>query len=43
MKWTLKLEHIDEAGILQSTVVGFIERTELASEADFGLTHDDGK
>jgi hypothetical protein len=44
MKWmTLKLEHIDEAGILQSTVVGFIERPELTSEADFGLTHDDGK
>jgi hypothetical protein len=43
MKWTLKLEHIDESGILQSTVVGFIERPELTSEADLGLTHDDGK
>jgi hypothetical protein len=43
MKWTLKLEHIDEAGILRSTVVGLIERPELTSEADLGLSHDDGK
>ncbi len=43
MKWTLKLERIDEAGILQSTVVGLIERPELTSEADLGLAHDDGK
>ena len=43
MKWTLKLEHIDDAGILQSTMVGFIESSELTSEADLGLTYDDGK
>jgi hypothetical protein len=42
MKWTLKVERIDEAGNLHSTVVGFIERPELTSEADLGLTHDDG-
>ena len=28
MKWTLKLEHIDEPGILRSTVEGLIERPE---------------
>jgi hypothetical protein len=28
MKWTFKLEHIDEAGILRLTVVGLIERPE---------------
>ena len=38
MKWTLKLEHIDEVGILRSTVVGLIERPELTCEADLGLT-----
>ena len=43
MKWTLKVKRIDEAGNLHSTVVGFIERPELTSEADLGLTHDDGK
>ena len=31
MKWTLKVERIDEAGNLHSTVVGFIERPELTS------------
>ena len=43
MNWTLKLEHIGESGMLQSTVVGFIERPELTFEADLGLNHDDGK
>ena len=43
MKWTLKLERIDEAGTLESRVVGHIERPELGSEADVGPTHDDGK
>jgi hypothetical protein len=43
VKWRLKLEHIDEAGILQPTLVGFIERSELTSEADLGLTREDGK
>ncbi len=38
MKWTLKLEPIDEPGILRSTVVGLIERPELTCEADLGLT-----
>jgi hypothetical protein len=33
MKWTLNLEHIDEAGILRSTVMGLIERPELTCEA----------
>jgi hypothetical protein len=43
MQWTVKIERIDEAGILHSTTVGHIERHELTSEADLGLTHDDGK
>ncbi len=43
MKWTMKLERIDEAGNLHSTTVGYVERPELTSEADLGLTHDDGK
>jgi hypothetical protein len=43
MKWTVKLERIDEAGNLHSTTVGYIERPEPTSEADLGLTHDDGK
>ena len=43
MKWTLKLEHIDEAGILRSSVTGLIERTELTCEADLSLPHDDGE
>ena len=43
MKWTVKLERIDEAGNLHSTTVGYVERPELTSEADLGLTHDDGK
>jgi len=30
MKWTLKLERVDEAGNLQSTVVSLIEPPELA-------------
>ena len=38
MKWTLKLEHIDEPGILRSTVEGLIERPEPTCEADLGLT-----
>ena len=38
MKWTLKLEPIDEPGILRSTLVGLIERPELTCEADLGLT-----
>ena len=43
MKWTVKLERVDEAGKLHSTTVGHIERPALTSEADLGLTHDDGK
>ncbi len=43
MKWTGKLERIDEAGNLHSTTVSRFERPELTSEADLGLTHDDGK
>ena len=43
MKWTVKLERVDEAGNLHSTTVGQVERPELRSEADLGLTHDDGK
>jgi hypothetical protein len=43
MTWAFKLKHIDEAGILRSTVVGLIGRPELTCEADLGLTHDDGK
>jgi hypothetical protein len=43
MKWTVKIERIDEAGIFHSTTVGHIERPELTSESDLGLTHDDGK
>ncbi len=43
MKWTLKLERIDEAGNLHSTTVAYVERPELTSEADLGLIHDDGK
>ncbi len=39
MKWTLKLERIDEAGNLHSTTVAYVERPELTSEADLGLTH----
>ena len=33
MKWTVKIERIDEAGILLSTTVGYVERPELTSEA----------
>ena len=36
MKWTLKLERIDEPGILRSTVGG--PHPELTCEADLGLT-----
>ncbi len=43
MKWTVKLERVDETGNLHSTTVGHVERPELRSEADLGLTHDDGK
>ena len=43
MKWTVKIERIDEAGISHSATVGHIERPELTSESDLGLTHDDGK
>jgi hypothetical protein len=43
MKWTVKLDHIDEAGNFHSETVGHIERPELWSESDLGLTHDDGK
>ena len=43
MKWTVKLERIDETGNLHTTTVGYLERPELTCEADLGLTHDDGK
>ena len=43
MKWKVRLERIDEARNLHSTTVGYVERPELTSEADLGLTHDDGK
>jgi hypothetical protein len=43
MNWVVKLERIDDAGNLQSTIVGYVERPHLASEADLGLTHDEGK
>ncbi len=43
MKWTLKLERIDEVGSLESRAVAHIERPELGPEADLGLTHDDGR
>jgi hypothetical protein len=43
MKWTLKIERVDEAGILESRVVGHIECPALESEADLGLTHVEGK
>ena len=43
MKWTVKLERVDEAGNFHSTTVGHVERPELRSEADLGLTHDDSK
>ena len=43
MKWRVKIERVDEAGILHSTTVGYVDRPELTSEADVGLTHDDGK
>jgi hypothetical protein len=43
MKWKVKLERVDEARNLHSTTVGYVERPELTSEADLGLTHDDGK
>ncbi|WP_169741602.1 ISKra4 family transposase [Beijerinckia mobilis] len=43
MQWILKLERIDETGVLQSRTIGHIERPELASEADLGLTHEGGK
>jgi hypothetical protein len=38
MKWTIKLERIDETGSFHSTTVGYIERSELTTEADLGLT-----
>ena len=43
MNWVVKLERIDDAGNLQSTIIGYVERPDLASEADLGLTHDEGK
>jgi len=43
MKWTVKLERVDEAGNFHSTTIGHVERPELRSEADLGLTHEDGK
>ena len=43
MQWTVKLESVDEASNLHSTTVGHVERPELRSEADLGLTHDAGK
>ena len=43
MNWTVKLERIDEAGNLHSMIIGYVERPDLMSEADLGLTHDDGK
>ena len=43
MSWVVKLERIDDAGNLQSTIIGYVERPDLASEADLGLTHDEGK
>lgn len=33
MKWTVKIERIDDAGILHSTTVGSLERPELTSKA----------
>jgi hypothetical protein len=43
MKWTVKLECIDEAGNLHSATIGYVERPELTCKADLGLTHDDRK
>jgi len=43
MKWTVKLERVEAAGNFHSTTVGHVERPELRSEADLGLTHEDGK
>jgi|GEM_PF-6911194 hypothetical protein len=43
MKWTLKIKQIDEGGNLHSAERDIIERPELTSEADLGLTHDDDK
>ena len=43
MKWTVKLERIDEDGNSHLATVGYIERPELTSESDLGLTHYDGK
>ena len=43
MNWVVKLERIDEAGNLESAIVGYVERPDLASAGDLGLTHDDGK
>lgn len=43
MNWVMKLERIDDAGNLQSTIIGYVERPDVASEADLGLTHDEGK
>ena len=36
MKWTGKIKRIDEASILHSTPVGYVERPEPTSEADLG-------
>lgn len=43
MKRTVKLERIDEAGNFHLATVGHIERPELTSESDLGLTHENGK
>ena len=31
MNWVVKLERIDEAGNLESAIVGYVERPDLAS------------
>ena len=38
MNWMVKRERIDEAGNLQSTIVGYVERPDLTSEADLGVS-----
>jgi len=43
MEWTLKLERKNADGVLVSTAVAKIDRPELQSEADLGLTLDLGK
>jgi hypothetical protein len=43
MQWTLKLECRSAEGALHSITVAKIERPELLSQADLGLTLDSGK